>query len=97
MREEISIPVPGWEAWEGVDGCFHGRRPRTSPPVGVRARDVDELAELAAQAEAQLAEGTFWPRVLAERAAAMGEMDWRTHQQERWDRLRGVLTRGPGF
>jgi hypothetical protein len=90
VREKITIPVPGWHAWEGVDGCYHARRPRTSPPIGVRARDLDELAERAAEAEAQRAEGTFWPRLLAARSEAIGEMDFRAAQQERWDRMRGL-------
>jgi hypothetical protein len=35
---------PGWQAWRGVSGLLYARRPRTSPPVIVRAATADDLA-----------------------------------------------------
>jgi hypothetical protein len=104
--------ICGWHTWTGTDGHLHARRPRTSPPVGVRAKihadgedelsdtefakriaqAAQDLANQIAQAEQDIADRTFWPKALAAR-----ETDLRTWQQRRWDRMRGVLTPGPGF
>ena len=81
----------GWHTWDGTDGFLHARRPMTSPPIGVRAGTAGELAELVEQAERDLADKTFWPKVLAAREQAVDEMDLRTWQQKRWDRLRPLL------
>ena len=77
----------GWLTWDGVDGAKLARRPRTSPPVGVRATSDRERDALIAQAEQDLADGVFWRKVLAAREQATDEMDLRTWQQRRWDRL----------
>ena len=84
-----SVGRHGWHIWDGVGGAKLARRPRTSPPVGVRADSESERDELIVQAERDLADGTFWPKVLAARGQAVAEMDLRTWQQRRWDRMHG--------
>ncbi len=34
---EVDRDYPPWHAWEGVFGLLYARRPRTSPPMVVRA------------------------------------------------------------
>jgi hypothetical protein len=36
---------PHWHAWRGVCGLVYARRPRTSPPVVVRAEDAVGLRD----------------------------------------------------
>ena len=46
---------PGWHVWRGVGGRVYARRPRTSPPVVVRAMDAADLREQIRRAEGNLA------------------------------------------
>ena len=43
-----------WHAWRGVSGLLYARRPLTSPPVVVRATDVEDLRDRIKKAEGQL-------------------------------------------
>lgn len=36
---------PAWHAWRGVAGMLYARRPKSSPPQVVRARDVAALRD----------------------------------------------------
>jgi hypothetical protein len=36
---------PQWHVWRGVSGLVYARRPRTSPPVVVRAEDAVDLRD----------------------------------------------------
>jgi hypothetical protein len=36
----------GWHYWRGVSGLFYARRVRSSPPVVLRAGNLDELRAL---------------------------------------------------
>jgi len=41
---DIDRDLPPWHAWEGViAGLVYARRPKTSPPMVVRAVTVDQL------------------------------------------------------
>jgi hypothetical protein len=42
---------PHWHVWRGVAGLLYARRPRTSPPKIVRAKDPVTLRERVLQAE----------------------------------------------
>jgi hypothetical protein len=45
---------PYWHVWRGVGGLVYARRPRTSPPVVVRAEDAVGLRDQISQADGQL-------------------------------------------
>jgi hypothetical protein len=42
---------PHWHVWRGVAGLLYARRPRSSPPRVVRARDTVGLRDQIKQAE----------------------------------------------
>ena len=42
---------PQWHVWRGVCGLVYARRPRTSPPLVVRAENAVELRAQIRQAE----------------------------------------------
>jgi hypothetical protein len=46
---------PQWHVWRGVSGLVYGRRPRTSPPIVVRAEDVVDLRDQIRRVEGQTA------------------------------------------
>jgi hypothetical protein len=46
---------PHWHVWRGVCGLVYARRPRTSPPVVVRAADVKGLRDQIRRAEGKMA------------------------------------------
>jgi hypothetical protein len=46
-----SRQFPHWHVWRGVAGLLYARRPRTSPPKIVRAKDPLTLRDRIAQAE----------------------------------------------
>lgn len=46
-------PMTGWHWWKGVSGLFYARRPKSSPPIVLRAESLEELRE---QVRAYLAE-----------------------------------------
>jgi hypothetical protein len=49
---EIARDYPGWEAWKGVlAGVVYARRPRSSPPLVVRAVTTDDLRQAIEAAE----------------------------------------------
>ena len=50
---QVDRDHPGWHAWRGVLGLMYARRPRTSPPMVVRAVSVDQLREQIEDAERQ--------------------------------------------
>jgi hypothetical protein len=41
----------GWECWQGVIPVLYARLPKSSPPLVVRAPDVDGLREAIKRAE----------------------------------------------
>ena len=44
--EELEAACPGWHAWPGVNGrLVYARKPLTSPPKVVRARNYTELRD----------------------------------------------------
>ena len=44
--EALKAEFPGWEIWQGVNGRWYARLPRSSPPVVLeRAVDLAELRE----------------------------------------------------
>ena len=43
MASEELAPYRGFHCWRGVSGLVYGRRPRTSPPVVIRAESLDDL------------------------------------------------------
>ncbi len=45
---------PHWHVWRGVGGLVYARRPRTSPPVVVRAEDAVDLRDQIRRAEGQV-------------------------------------------
>ena len=45
---------PYWHAWSGVSGLLYARRPHTSPPVVVRATDVEHLGDQIKNAESRM-------------------------------------------
>jgi hypothetical protein len=51
---EVAHDYPGWETWPGVlAGVVYARRPRTSPPLVVRAITPDGLRQAIEAAEAE--------------------------------------------
>lgn len=51
---EIARDYPGWETWKGaLAGVIYARRPRTSPPLVVRAITTAELRQAIEGAEAE--------------------------------------------
>jgi hypothetical protein len=51
---EIASAYPGWRAWPGtVAGVLYARRPRTSPPLVVRAATTSQLRQAIEDAERQ--------------------------------------------
>jgi hypothetical protein len=49
---EVDRDYPGWHAWPAVlAGLVYARRPRTSPPLLVRAVSVDGLRQAIEDAE----------------------------------------------
>ena len=49
---EVARDYPGWQAWPGVlGGVVYARRPRTSPPLVVRAVTPDGLRQAIEAAE----------------------------------------------
>jgi hypothetical protein len=49
---EIASDYPGWSAWPGtVAGVLYARRPRTSPPLVVRAATTERLRQAIEDAE----------------------------------------------
>jgi hypothetical protein len=54
--EEDPQPValwPGWVWWRGVAGLLYARRPKTSPPMVVRAHNFTALLSAIRKAEAR--------------------------------------------
>jgi hypothetical protein len=51
---EIAYDYPGWETWKGVlAGVVYARRPRSSPPMVVRAVTAEGLRQAIETAETQ--------------------------------------------
>lgn len=51
---EVARDYPGWETWPGVlAGVVYARRPRTSPPLVVRAITADGLRQAIEAAETE--------------------------------------------
>ena len=51
---EIARDYPGWQTWKGVlAGVVYARRPRSSPPMVVRATTTDGLRQAIESAEAE--------------------------------------------
>ena len=51
---EIARDYPGWETWKGIlAGVLYARRPRSSPPMVVRAITADGLRQAIETAEAE--------------------------------------------
>ncbi len=49
---EVDRDYPGWHAWPGVlAGVVYARRPRSSPPMVVRAVTTEELRQAIEDAE----------------------------------------------
>ena len=48
---DVDRDYPPWHAWEGVFGLLYARRPRTSPPLVVRAVTPDGLRQAIENAE----------------------------------------------
>jgi hypothetical protein len=46
---------PHWHVWRGVCGLVYARRPRTSPPIVVRAADTTDLRDQIRRAEHKMA------------------------------------------
>ena len=53
--DQIAHRWSGWYGWIGVNGLLYARRPRTSPPVVVRAGNIADLHQLVEEAEARMA------------------------------------------
>jgi hypothetical protein len=45
---------PHWHVWCGVSGLLYARRPLSSPPVVVRATDVEDLRDQIKNREGQM-------------------------------------------
>jgi hypothetical protein len=45
---------PDWHVWRGLGGLVYARRPRTSPPVVVRAEDAVDLRDQIKRAESRM-------------------------------------------
>jgi hypothetical protein len=51
---EVERDYPGWQAWPAVlAGIVYARRPRTSPPLVVRATTTDGLRQAIEGAETE--------------------------------------------
>jgi hypothetical protein len=51
---QVDRDYPGWHAWPAaLAGLVYARRPRTSPPLVVRATSVDQLRDQIEAAEAE--------------------------------------------
>jgi hypothetical protein len=51
---KIGRDYPGWHAWRGIlGGVVYARRPRTSPPLVVRATTTDRLRREIEEAECE--------------------------------------------
>jgi hypothetical protein len=51
---EVERDYPGWQAWPAVlAGLVYARRPRSSPPLVVRAITTDDLRQAIEAAEAE--------------------------------------------
>ncbi len=51
---EVARDYPGWQTWPGVlAGVVYARRPRTSPPLVVRAITSDGLRQAIEAAETE--------------------------------------------
>jgi hypothetical protein len=51
---EVEHDYPGWQTWPGVlAGVVYARRPRTSPPLVVRAITLDGLRQAIERAETE--------------------------------------------
>jgi hypothetical protein len=50
----IDADYPGWHAWRGVSGLWYARRPRSSPPVTLRARRLAVLRMKVAVKDAEI-------------------------------------------
>ena len=51
---EVEHDYPGWQAWPGVlAGVVYARRPRTSPPLVVRAITPERLRQAIEAAETE--------------------------------------------
>jgi hypothetical protein len=49
---KIAQDYPGWYAWQGtLGGVVYARRPRTSPPLVVRATTTEQLGQAIEDAE----------------------------------------------
>lgn len=51
----VEAAHPGWQCWPGVIPLVYARRPRSSPPMVVRAATPEALAEAIERAEAERA------------------------------------------
>jgi len=40
---DVAHDYHGWETWPGVAGIVYARRPRSSPPLVVRAASIEAL------------------------------------------------------
>jgi hypothetical protein len=47
----FAAEFPRWHVWRGVCGLVYARRPRTSPPIVVRAADAMDLRDQIRRAE----------------------------------------------
>jgi len=51
---EVARDYPGWETWKGVlAGVVYARRPRSTPPMVVRAVTTDALRQAIETAETE--------------------------------------------
>jgi hypothetical protein len=50
----FAAEFPHWHVWRGVGGLVYARRPRTSPPVVVRAEDAVDLRDQIRRAEGRV-------------------------------------------
>jgi hypothetical protein len=46
---------PYWHVWRGVGGLVYARRPRTSPPIVVRAEDAVDLLDQIRRVDGKMA------------------------------------------
>jgi hypothetical protein len=47
--DDLELELHSWHWWEGVSGLYYARRMKSSPPVVLRAENMDELQELVRQ------------------------------------------------
>ncbi len=45
---------PRWHAWRGVNMLYYARIPKSSPPIGVRGEDPEDLRDMVRRAESDL-------------------------------------------